>query len=213
MKPCLREAGNVTGLIGTIEYRLAGEARPAPNTTPESLDVMRFAAELEQRGGTHLISEVSSHALALGRVLWIPFPHGRFHQPHARSSGFSRNHGRVRSGEAAAVCAEGRPAPEWAVLNRDDAWTGATVPLGSRVLFYGMSPEAELRAENVRSGFDGLRFDLCYQSVRQPVESAMVGRINVLNILAAAGAGLSYGMDLPAHRPWDRGVPSCSRPV
>ena len=50
----LREAGMVTGLIGTIEYRLAGEARKAPNTTPESLDIMRFAAELEQRGGTHL---------------------------------------------------------------------------------------------------------------------------------------------------------------
>lgn len=69
----LREAGNVTGLIGTIEYRLAGEARPAPNTTPESLDVMRFAAELEQRGGSHLISEVSSHALALGRVYGFHF--------------------------------------------------------------------------------------------------------------------------------------------
>lgn len=69
-----------------------------------------------------------------------------------------------------------------------------------------MSPEADLRAENVRSGFDGLRFDLTYQSVRQPVESAMVGRINVLNILAAAGAGLSYGMDLPAIA---RGIAAC----
>src|SRR6202040_1320229 len=69
----VREAGNVTGLIGTIEYRLAGEGRPASNTTPESLGVMRFPPELEKRGGTHLISEVSSHALALGRVYGFHF--------------------------------------------------------------------------------------------------------------------------------------------
>src|ERR1035438_5958958 len=38
-----------------------------------SLDIMRFAAELEQRGGTHLVAEVSSHALALGRVWGFHF--------------------------------------------------------------------------------------------------------------------------------------------
>ena len=81
----LREAGFVTGLIGTIEYRLAGERRDAPNTTPESLDTMRFAAELEQKGGSHLISEVSSHALALGRV------HG-FHFHTAVFTNLTRDH-------------------------------------------------------------------------------------------------------------------------
>src|SRR5262249_6813090 len=69
----LRESGSITGLLGTIESRLAGEARPAPNTTPESLDMMRFADELRERGGKHLISEVSSHALAVGRVFGFHF--------------------------------------------------------------------------------------------------------------------------------------------
>ena len=64
----LRQAGRVTGMIGTIESQLAGQRLPAPNTTPESLDIVRFAAELERRGGSHLTLEVSSHALALGRV-------------------------------------------------------------------------------------------------------------------------------------------------
>src|ERR1700693_6109892 len=69
----LREAGFATGLIGTIEYRLARERRDAPNTTPESLDTMEFAAELEERGGAHLVAEISSHALALGRVYGFHF--------------------------------------------------------------------------------------------------------------------------------------------
>src|SRR5215471_8751235 len=73
LEATLREAGLTTGLLGTIEYHLAGEARAAPNTTPESLDIMRFAAELERIGGTHLVSEVSSHALALGRVWGFRF--------------------------------------------------------------------------------------------------------------------------------------------
>ena len=62
-----------TALVGTIEYRLAGQVRPAVNTTPESLDLYRLFEELEQAGGTHVTMEVSSHALALGRVYGITF--------------------------------------------------------------------------------------------------------------------------------------------
>jgi UDP-N-acetylmuramoyl-L-alanyl-D-glutamate--2,6-diaminopimelate ligase len=203
----LQAAGNVTGLIGTIQYRLAGEVRPAPNTTPESLDVMRFAAELEARGGTHLISEISSHALALGRIYGFQFHTAVF-------TNFTRDHldfhGTMEEYAAAKrllfVPAEG-PAPRWAVLNQDDPWTTSfATPPNTKVLSYGLSREAGLRAENIRSGFDGLHFDLLYQGARQPVESVMAGRINVMNILAATGAGLSYGMDLAAIA---KGIASC----
>jgi len=69
----LRAAGMTTALVGTIEYRLAGEVRPAVNTTPESLDLYRLFHELEQAGGSHATMEVSSHALALGRVYGMAF--------------------------------------------------------------------------------------------------------------------------------------------
>ena len=207
----LRDAGRATAMIGTIEYRLAGELRKAVNTTPESLDVIRLAAELEQRGGTHLTMEVSSHALALARVYGI-----RFHT--AVFTNLTRDHldfhGTMEEYAAAKrmlfAPSEG-PAPRWAVLNHDDpASKGMMPPDGSRVLWYGLSEDAGLknglRAENIRSGFDGLHFDLIYEGARQPVESALIGRMNVLNILAAAGAGLSYGLDLAAIA---RGVRAC----
>ena len=63
-----------------------------------------------------------------------------------------------------------------------------------------------MRAENIHSGFDGLRFDLVWKGARQPIASKMAGRINVLNILAAAGAGLSYGIDLETI---GRGIAAC----
>src|SRR5579863_6586444 len=69
----LRAAGITTALVGTIEYRLAGQVRPAVNTTPESLDLYRLFHELQQAGGTHATMEVSSHALALDRVYGITF--------------------------------------------------------------------------------------------------------------------------------------------
>jgi UDP-N-acetylmuramoyl-L-alanyl-D-glutamate--2,6-diaminopimelate ligase len=111
------------------------------------------------------------------------------------------------------------PAPRWVVLNADDpASQGMMPPAGSRVLWYGLSEDVgsknglrnglhnALRAENIRSGFDGLHFDLIYEGARQPVESELIGRMNVQNILAAAGAGLSYGLDLAAIA---RGVRAC----
>ena len=99
----LRAAGKTTALIGTIEYHLAGRVLPAVNTTPESLDLLRMFAELESAGGTHATMEVSSHALALGRVYGLQFPHRRLHQPDARPPGFSRHHGRLLRRQAVAL--------------------------------------------------------------------------------------------------------------
>ena len=73
----MRAAGYTTALIGTIEYRLGGRVLPAVNTTPESLDLVRLFAELEQLGGSqaarYATMEVSSHALELGRVYGLQF--------------------------------------------------------------------------------------------------------------------------------------------
>jgi UDP-N-acetylmuramoyl-L-alanyl-D-glutamate--2,6-diaminopimelate ligase len=192
----LREAGFITGLIGTIEYRLAGERRDAPNTTPESLDTMRFAAELERKGGSHLVSEISSHALALGRVYGFHFHTAVFTNLTRDHLDFHRTMEEYAAAKRMLFSPENAPAPKWAVLNCGDDASHAMANSESRVLWYGLSGDAELHAENIRTNFDGLRFDLCYQGSRQPLQSRLAGRINVLNILAASGAALSYGIDL-----------------
>ena len=193
----LRAAGKTTALIGTIEYRLAGERRPAPNTTPESLDVMRLAAELERRGGSHLTMEVSSHALALGRVYGF-----RFHT--AVFTNLTRDHldfhGTMEEYAAAKRLLfepAGTPGPRWAILNADDPASPQMAPAGdANVVRYGLRKPADLRAENVRSGFQGVAFDAVYQGERAPVSSRLAGGINISNILAALGAGISHGIPL-----------------
>ena len=191
-------AGWTTGLLGTIEYRIGGAARPAPNTTPESLDLLRFAIELEQHGGSHVIAEISSHALALGRVYGLGFHTAVFTNLTRDHLDFHGDMETYAAAKRLLFQPESGPAPKWAVVNFDDPWTVATSFSGSRLVTYGASPPADLRAEDIRSGFDGLHFDLLYRGGRQAVASPLVGRINVMNILAAAGAGISYGLDLDA---------------
>ena len=212
----LRASGKITGLLGTIEYRLAGEVRPSPNTTPESLDVMRFATELEARGGTHLIAEVPSHALALGRVYGVHFHTTVFTNLTRDHLDF---HGTMEEyGAAKRRLFAGPPAPQWAVLNADDPVSKTMTPdhPGSRTIWFGLAADAGLRAENIVSGFSGLRFDVLWNGRRANVESPLLGRVNVSNILAAIGTGLSYGLDLDAIAsavPACRAVPGRFEPV
>jgi len=193
----LRRAGAPTAMIGTIEYRIGDEIRKAPNTTPESLDVIRLAAELEQRGGRYLTMEVSSHGLALARVYGMQFHTAVFTNLTRDHLDFHQTMEEYAAAKRLLFVPDEGPAPQWAILNADDPASESMLPPGdARVIRYGISEGADLRAERIHSDFKGLRFDAVYQGQRQAIESSLVGRINVPNLLAAVGVGLSYGMDL-----------------
>jgi UDP-N-acetylmuramoyl-L-alanyl-D-glutamate--2,6-diaminopimelate ligase len=88
------------------------------------------------------------------------------------------------------------PAPKWAVLNADDSASTAMQPAeGTQTIWYGLAAKAELRAANVRQSFDGLSFGIEWKGQRHTVKSPLLGSFNVSNILAAAGAAFSYGID------------------
>ncbi|MDY6972541.1 MAG: Mur ligase family protein, partial [Thermodesulfobacteriota bacterium] len=73
LESILLAAGAKPGVIGTINYRFCGETLEAPVTTPESLDLMRTLREMADAGVTHVVMEVSSHALDQGRARDCPF--------------------------------------------------------------------------------------------------------------------------------------------
>ena len=191
----LRAAGHTTAMIGTIEYHLAGRVLKAVNTTPESLDLMRLFTELTRAGGTHVTMEVSSHALALGRVHGFQFHTTVF-------TNLTRDHLDFHGTMEAYAAAKGMlfegaggSAPRFAVLNRDDEFARRIkVRPNTEVLWYGLGAALDLRAHHISSGFQGLRFDVQYRNLRFPVASPLIGKINVYNILAACGVGLSYGI-------------------
>jgi UDP-N-acetylmuramoyl-L-alanyl-D-glutamate--2,6-diaminopimelate ligase len=152
---------------------------------------------LEQRGGRYLTMEVSSHGLALGRVYGMHFHTAVFTNLTRDHLDFHQTMEEYAAAKRLLFAPEEGPAPQWTILNADDPASESMLPqMHAHVIRYGMAKGADLRAENIRSGFDGLRFDAVYQGRRQAVKSSLIGRINVSNILAAMGVGLSYGMPL-----------------
>jgi UDP-N-acetylmuramoyl-L-alanyl-D-glutamate--2,6-diaminopimelate ligase len=196
----LRAAGKTTALIGTIEYHLAGRILPAVNTTPESLDLFRMFHELEIAGGTHATLEASSHALDLGRIYAMGFHTAAF-------TNLSRDHLDYHLTMEAYFAAkrllfepkEGPP-PRFSVVNMDDEWGRSRAAAANSELFwYGIDqkspgPGRVVRALNIQSSFEGLRFDVDTGDERFTLESPLVGRFNVYNILLACAAALTYGI-------------------
>ena len=78
VEAALAGAGHTTGLIGTVESRVAGERLDSAFTTPEAPDLQALLALMVERGVSHVAMEVSSHALALGRADGTRFAVGAF---------------------------------------------------------------------------------------------------------------------------------------
>ena len=193
----LRAAGMTTAVVGTIEYRIANQVRPAVNTTPESLDLYRLFEELERVGGTHATMEVSSHALALGRVYGITFHTAVFTNLTRDHLDFHRTMEEYFAAKSLLFAPEGATAPEWAVINFDDPY-GRQIQPAPHTLRYGFEAGADLRGSSLEMNFDGLRFTVQHGGERVQLTSPLVGKFNAYNILAACGAALSYGLDWSA---------------
>jgi len=209
----LAAAGCKAGLFGTIEYRLAGRRRPAPHTTPESLELQAMLAELRELGATHAVMEVSSHALALDRVYGCPFHTAVF-------TNLTRDHLDFH-GTMEAYFAEkrklfdgwGAPPPAWRVLNLDDPWS-AELLQGPRskvqgprsldgcatggVLTYGFGQSAEVRPDERKPTPDGGCFTILTPWGPSESRSPLLGRPNAYNVLAAMAAALSLRIEMPS---------------
>jgi len=203
----LRAAGSATALIGTIEHRIGQQSRAAVNTTPESLDLVRYMKRLLELGGSHVTMEVSSHALALARVYGF-----RFHT--AVFTNLSQDHLDFHGSMADYFAAKrklfegaGAPPPAFAVVNLDDPWAGKLpLPGDERVYRYGLNASARVRALDIEADFEGLRMWIEDPRGRHRVFSPLPGRMNVYNILAAWAAALTYDLPLEAIQ---RGVAEC----
>ncbi|MGW5050089.1 UDP-N-acetylmuramoyl-L-alanyl-D-glutamate--2,6-diaminopimelate ligase [Actinokineospora sp. NPDC004072] len=114
----LAAAGHTTGLIGTVETRIAGQRLASAFTTPEAPDLQALLAVMRERGVTHVPMEVSSHALELERVGGTAFAVGAFTNLsqdhldfHADMEDYFRAKARLFDGRSArsVICVDG----EW----------------------------------------------------------------------------------------------------
>ncbi|MGH7416539.1 MAG: Mur ligase family protein, partial [Candidatus Rokuibacteriota bacterium] len=121
LESTLRAAGHKTGLFGTIEYHTAAGVQEAPNTTPESLDLQRFLAELRDAGAGWAVMEVSSHGLAFDRVHGCPFAAAVFTNLARDHLDFHQTMDGYFEAKKQLFLGCGAEPPRVAVLNADDA--------------------------------------------------------------------------------------------
>ena len=196
LESILTAAGRKSALIGTIEYHVAGKILPAPHTTPEALELNRIFNEALGNGATDAVMEVSSHALAQERVFGVPFDVAVFTNLTRDHLDYHKTMEEYFAAKRVLFEGCGTDAPRAVVTNLDDE-AGARLAEFSRkrssvVLKYGWE-HGDLHTEKVEITTRGTRFDLVTPAGRIAVFSALIGRVNVYNILAAAGAAIARG--------------------
>jgi UDP-N-acetylmuramoyl-L-alanyl-D-glutamate--2,6-diaminopimelate ligase len=191
-----REFGRA-GLIGTLGFGPLDALEPASHTTPDPFTLNRILAHCMDDGVDHLAMEVSSHALAQGRVDTVQFDAAIF-------TNLSRDHLDYHEDMEAYAAAKRRlftdHAPRFSVINRDDMTGRKWIrELGGQqqVLSYGLMPGAELTAEVLTMDADGMALRLHSPWGRAELRTGLIGQFNALNLLATAGAltllGMSWG--------------------
>jgi len=196
----LAAAGHSVGVIGTIDYRFAGRHYENPVTTPESLDLQRILAEMRQQGVSHVVLEVSSHAIDLDRIHGCQFDIGVFtnltqdhldyHDDMAHywdcKKKFFTDYlcaGAKKEKAIAVVCADHREGEE------------LLASLGIKTLSAGYSQRCQIKPDHTAVDLSGITAEISFPAGRFKLKSALIGAHNLENILCAVGVGLA--MNIP----------------
>lgn len=196
LESIFQAANRKSALIGTIEYHVGGKILPAPHTTPEALELQRLFRDELDAGGTEAVMEVSSHALAQERTYGVPFDVAVF-------TNLTRDHldyhGTMEDYFAAkrilfSGC--GTRPPRVAVLNADDDYglqlKKFSQNAGSEVITYAISG-ADFHVTKLEVSARGTSFQMVMPDDTLAVTSALIGRVNVYNILSASAAAYARG--------------------
>ncbi len=198
----LEAAGIPTGVVGTVSYRFGSRELPAPNTTPGADELQELLAQMLQAGMKAVVMEASSHALTQHRtdgVAWDVAAFTNLTQDHLDYHKTMEAYFEAKKSLFLQLGTGGKKAS--AVLNRDDPRfedLRQAAPAGVRILSYGFSPEADLRAEGSEATIRGCRFTLIDGGNRMEVSTPLCGAHNVSNSLAAAAMAMALGADLAA---------------
>lgn len=199
--------GSKTAVIGTLGNGFPGKLSPTVNTTPDAVSIQALLAEFLEEGAECVAMEVSSHALAQGRVNGVSFDIGLF-------TNLTRDHldyhGDMESYGAAKALLFDRPELKQAILNADDSF-GASLMRQSTAkekIAYGFSEmvgKEWVRGKNLRFEREGMVLDVESSWGCGVMRSKTVGKFNasnllgVLSVLLASGCGLDESLDALAN--------------
>lgn len=194
LKSVLEEVlGAGVGLIGTNQNMIGEKVLPAHRTTPESWEVQKLLREMADAGCTHVVMEVSSHALVLHRVDGIRFAAGIFTNLTRDHLDFHGTMEEYRRAKGLLFRQTGV-----AVLNLDDEagrYYDETVPC-PRFTYSENKDEADLTAKNIRLFPGHVEFEAVARGAIRRVRLPIPGGFSIYNALGVVACGLALGLPL-----------------
>ncbi|HEV2682740.1 MAG TPA: UDP-N-acetylmuramoyl-L-alanyl-D-glutamate--2,6-diaminopimelate ligase, partial [Rhodanobacter sp.] len=181
--------GHRAASIGTLGAGVHGRLREGERTTPDAISVQALLADFRDDEVSHVAMEVSSHALEQGRVGAVDFEVAAF-------TNLTRDHldyhGSMQAYGVAKAKLFAWPGLQSAVINIDDAFgreLAAQLPVGVKALRFSMADDgdAEIAASAIVTSAEGLAFHLRTPWGTRAINSHLLGRFNVANLLAVVG--------------------------
>ena len=189
LETCL---GAKVGLIGTMANMIGQESIPTERTTPESYELQALFARMRDAGCTHVVMEVSSHALSLERVGGIRFDVAAFTNLTEDHLDFHKTMDAYCDAKAELFRRCGK-----AVINVDDPYAARMLAAAAcPVLTTSVTGNADLTARNPRLLSDGISFEAVSQEGAVAVSLPIPGRFTVYNALTVLGVARQLGISL-----------------
>lgn len=189
-----RTVGAKVGLIGTMANMVGDTVIPTERTTPESLELQALFARMRDAGCTHVVMEVSSHAIALERIGGLRFDVAAFTNLTEDHLDFHKTMEDYCRTKEALFRRCNR-----AVINVDDPYGERMVRAAAcPVLTTSVEKDGDLRGGNICLNADGVTFDAVMEDGRTPVRLGIPGKFTVYNGLTVLGLAVTLGIPLEA---------------
>jgi len=221
LRSIVEAAGHRCGLMGTIMYDTGRRVLPASITTPESVDVQEFLAEMVAEGIEYAAMEVSSHALCMRRVDFVRFAAAVFTNISEEHMDYHRSMNAYMQAKSLLFRRLG-PADAAVINASDPAGKFMAASTCARVVWYGRGKDVQISATIDRASLGGIEMTLNTPRGSADISLPLIGDHNVENAMAAAGAALALGLGLEAIRDGLRNMPPvpgrlekvpCEKPV
>lgn len=192
-----------TSVIGTINYRFGKEMFPAINTTPVSADLQYLLSEAVRKDFKCAVMEVSSHALAMNRMVGCEFDVGIFTNLTRDHLDYHKDMDNYLEAKLKLFQMLNQPGQKqnrkFAIINNDSLWAGRikeSISSGRvNVITYGIDTKSDINVTNLKINSKESAFILQSKSGEIRISTSLVGRYNVYNILASCACAISQGID------------------
>jgi len=196
LQSILLTAGMKCGRLGTISYHLGDKEIDAKLTTPEALDIQQYLRQMSDVGCNSCIMEVSSHSLALNRVEGCEFDMAIFTNLAREHLDFHKNMEGYFSTKKKLFYMINNNPDGIAVINLDDPKGKELIELSRvRNISFAMEAKADIKTSKFHLSSAGNQLEMQTPIGRLIVKSALIGKPNISNMMAATAAAIGLDID------------------